>query len=160
MNKINFLLTISICYQEKWLWALIKWSPKRKCFDLLPNSLNTFLKEMYRDQSGEFLSGYWSLKSWRDLGSISSFKTEVCSTSVLLIIIFSFFRFIYIFFIFVLGYFWFYRSLAYITLLYVFWLLLLITSQYQLVLCAQLIGFLLYYYYYRILSTDKNVGTT
>ena len=32
---MNFLLTISICCQEKWLWELIKWSPKRKCFVLI-----------------------------------------------------------------------------------------------------------------------------
>ena len=44
------------------LWELIKWSPKRKCFDLQPNSLNLFLKEMYKDQFGEFLCGYWGLK--------------------------------------------------------------------------------------------------
>ena len=35
MTKIIFLLTISIYCQEKWLWELIKWSLKRKCFDLL-----------------------------------------------------------------------------------------------------------------------------
>ena len=34
----NFLLTISICCQEKWLWEIIKWSVKRKCSDLLSNS--------------------------------------------------------------------------------------------------------------------------
>ena len=43
------------------LWELIKWSPKRKCFDLLSNSLNLFCKEMYRDQFGEFVCGYWGL---------------------------------------------------------------------------------------------------
>ena len=40
VTNIDFLLTISICCQEKWLWELIKWSSKRKCFDLLLNSLN------------------------------------------------------------------------------------------------------------------------
>ena len=30
MTKIIFLLTISIYCQEKWLWELIKWSPKEK----------------------------------------------------------------------------------------------------------------------------------
>ena len=40
----------------------IKWSPKRKYFDLLSNSLNSFFKEMYRDQFGEFVRGYWGLK--------------------------------------------------------------------------------------------------
>ena len=40
----------------------MKGSPKGKCLDLLSNSLNLFLKEMYRDQSGEFVCGYWGLK--------------------------------------------------------------------------------------------------
>ena len=35
---------------------------KRKIFDLLSNSLNYFLKEMYGDQLGEFVSGYRGLK--------------------------------------------------------------------------------------------------
>ena len=35
---------------------------KRKIFDLLSNSLNSFFKEMYRDQFGEFVSGYRGLK--------------------------------------------------------------------------------------------------
>ena len=60
--NINFLLTISIHCQEIRLWELIKWSPKRKCFDLLSNSLNSFFKEIYRDQFGEFVCGYWDLK--------------------------------------------------------------------------------------------------
>ena len=29
---------------------------------LLSNSLNSFFKEMYRDQFGEFVCGYWDLK--------------------------------------------------------------------------------------------------
>ena len=45
VSNINFLLTISIHCQEKWLRELIKWSPKRKCFDLLPNSLNLSLRK-------------------------------------------------------------------------------------------------------------------
>ena len=32
--------------------------PKRKCLDLLTNSLNTFFKEMYGDQFEEFVCGY------------------------------------------------------------------------------------------------------
>ena len=48
VTNINFLLTISIQCQEIRLWELIKWSPKRKCYDLLSNSLNLFFKEMYR----------------------------------------------------------------------------------------------------------------
>ena len=35
---------------------------KRKIFDLLSNSLNSFFTEMYGDQSGEFGCGYWGLK--------------------------------------------------------------------------------------------------
>ena len=44
-------------------WELIKWSHKRKCLalDLLSNSLNSFFKEMYRDQFREFVCGYWGL---------------------------------------------------------------------------------------------------
>ena len=37
----------------------------RKCLDLLSNSLNTFFMEMYRDQSGEFVCGYWDLKGYQ-----------------------------------------------------------------------------------------------
>ena len=37
--------------------------PKEKCFDLLSNSLNHFLKEMYEGQYGEFICGYWGLKT-------------------------------------------------------------------------------------------------
>ena len=40
-----------------------KWPPKRKYLDLLLNSLNWFLKEMYGDQFGEFVCWYWDLKS-------------------------------------------------------------------------------------------------
>ena len=32
--------------------------PRKNAFDLLSNSLNQFFKEMYRDQFGEFVSGY------------------------------------------------------------------------------------------------------
>ena len=42
-----------------------KWSPKRKYLDLLLNSLNWFLKEMYGDQFGEFVCWYWDLKGYR-----------------------------------------------------------------------------------------------
>ena len=35
---------------------------ERKIFDMLLNSLNLFLKEMYGDQSGEFVCGYYGLK--------------------------------------------------------------------------------------------------
>ena len=35
---------------------------KEKCLDVLLNSLNLFLKEMYGDQFGEFICRYWGLK--------------------------------------------------------------------------------------------------
>ena len=42
-------------------WELIKWSPKRKYFDLFSNSLNLLFKEMYIDISLENLlvDRYW-----------------------------------------------------------------------------------------------------
>ena len=61
MTHINFLPMISVHCQETRLWELIKWSANRKCFDLLSNSLNSFFKEIYRDQFGEFVCGYWGL---------------------------------------------------------------------------------------------------
>ena len=39
-----------------------KMKKKKKCLDLLSNSLNTFFKKMYRNQFGEFVCGYWGLK--------------------------------------------------------------------------------------------------
>ena len=33
-----------------------------KNLDLSSNSLNSFFKEMYGDQFGEFVCGYWDLK--------------------------------------------------------------------------------------------------
>ena len=36
-----------------------------KCLDLLSNSLNSFVKEMYEDQFGEFVCGYWGLKGYK-----------------------------------------------------------------------------------------------
>ena len=62
VTNINFLLTISIQFQEIRLWELMKWSPERKRFDLLSNSLNSFFKKMYREQFGEFVHVYWDLK--------------------------------------------------------------------------------------------------
>ena len=52
VTKIIFLLTISIQNQEKRLQELVKCATKGNCFDNL----------MYRDQSGEFVCGYWGLK--------------------------------------------------------------------------------------------------
>ena len=62
MTNINFLLTISIDNQEERLWEFKKLPPNEKCFDLLSNSLDSYLKEIYRDQFGEFVCGYWGLK--------------------------------------------------------------------------------------------------
>ena len=41
---------------------IITYEEIRKYFDLLSNSLNSFIKEMYRDQFREFVCGYWGLK--------------------------------------------------------------------------------------------------
>ena len=35
---------------------------KGKCLNLLSNSLNSFMKEMYGDQFGEFVCVYWGSK--------------------------------------------------------------------------------------------------
>ena len=42
------------------LSELIKQSPDVKSFDQKTKSLNQFFKEMYGDQSGEFVFGYWA----------------------------------------------------------------------------------------------------
>ena len=63
VTNINFLLTISIDCQEISLWELIKWSSKRNYVLSFYQILNTyFFKEIYRDQFGEFVWGYWGLK--------------------------------------------------------------------------------------------------
>ena len=41
---------------------ITKMITKKKCLDLLSNSLHTFSKKMYRNQFGEFVCGYWGLK--------------------------------------------------------------------------------------------------
>ena len=63
---INFLLMMPIHCHEIRLWELIKWSPKRKCFDLLSNSLNTFrkcieisLENLYVDIGAKRVNGNW-----------------------------------------------------------------------------------------------------
>ena len=70
-------------YQGKWLWELIKCSPKRKYLDLLSNSLNLFSKEMYGDQFGEVVCGYWGLKGYLHFSLLLSqfqpiFSTHLC----------------------------------------------------------------------------------
>ena len=63
VTNINFLPTISIDYLEISLWELIKWSSKRNYVLIFYQILNTyFFKEIYRDQFGEFVWGYWGLK--------------------------------------------------------------------------------------------------
>ena len=44
-----------------------------KCSDLLSYSLNSFFKELYGDQFGEFVRGYWDLVAF----NISSHKSPV-----------------------------------------------------------------------------------
>ena len=39
----------------------MKWSPDGKSFDQQTNPLSQFFKEMYGDQSAEFVFGYWGL---------------------------------------------------------------------------------------------------
>ena len=60
VTKVNFLHTKSIHNQGKMWWELIKQSPDVKSFDQQTKSLNQFFKEMYGDQSGEFVFGYWA----------------------------------------------------------------------------------------------------
>ena len=45
------------------MWEFIKWSPDGKSFDIQTNALYQFIAEMYADQFGEFVFGYWGLKS-------------------------------------------------------------------------------------------------
>ena len=66
VTKINFLLMMPIHCHEIRLWELIKWSPKRKCFDLLSNSLNTFrkcieisLENLHVDIGAKRVNGNW-----------------------------------------------------------------------------------------------------
>ena len=61
MTHISFHPTMSIHNQEKKVKGGFEIITKRKCFDLLPNSLNSFFKEMYEDQSGEFVFGHLDL---------------------------------------------------------------------------------------------------
>ena len=81
---------IYIHNQEIRLWELIKWSQKRKCLDLLSNSLNTLFKEMYRDQFGEFVCGYWGLEGKETyiqlnlpLGSTALYRHLIITDSLL-----------------------------------------------------------------------------
>ena len=62
MTNISFHPTISIPNQEKTVKRVYKIITKRICFDLLTNSLNQFLKEMYEDQSREFVFGHLDLR--------------------------------------------------------------------------------------------------
>ena len=54
---------ISMINIEKMFWEVVRWSPDGKSIDQQTiNSLNQFFREMYGDQSGEFILGYWGLK--------------------------------------------------------------------------------------------------
>ena len=75
MSKINFLLKIIHTLKRDKLWESIKWSPKRKYFDLWTNSLNYFFKEMYGHQFGEFVRGYWGLKGSRHQRGLICYET-------------------------------------------------------------------------------------
>ena len=77
MTKVNFLLTLSVHSLEKIWWELTKWSADVKSFDLQTNSLNQFFKEMYVDQSGEFVFGYWGLRKGYFILGISG--KDLCS---------------------------------------------------------------------------------
>ena len=52
---------ISISSREN-VMRINKMITKKKCLDLLSNSLNWFFKKMYRDQFKEFVCGYWGFK--------------------------------------------------------------------------------------------------
>ena len=59
---MNFLLTINqLIIKECGYENLKKIITKRKCPDLLSNYLKS-LKEMYGNQSGEFVCRYWCLR--------------------------------------------------------------------------------------------------
>ena len=62
VTNINFLLKISIHHQEKKVMRINKMITKKKCLDLLSNSLNRVFKKMYRNQFGEIVCGYWGSK--------------------------------------------------------------------------------------------------
>ena len=72
VTNINFLLTISIDCPEIKLWELISWSPKRKCLDLLSNSLNPSMKETYRDQ-------FWRICMW--ILGLKGLKSNMATTT-------------------------------------------------------------------------------
>ena len=55
MSNISFHPTMSIHNQEKKVERVYEIITKRKCFDLLTNSLNQFFKEMYEDQCEELI---------------------------------------------------------------------------------------------------------
>lgn len=53
---------MSIHNQEKKVKRVYEIITKRKCDDLLTNCLNQFFKEIYEDQSGEFVFWTFGLK--------------------------------------------------------------------------------------------------
>ena len=65
MINIKFLQTIWIRNQVERLRELENDLEGKKSLDLLTDSLNLFFKEMYGDDSEEFVFEYWDLKSKR-----------------------------------------------------------------------------------------------
>ena len=61
-TNINLLLTISIHHQEKNVRRIDKIITKGKMLSSLIKFFQVILKEIYRDQFGEFVCGYWCLK--------------------------------------------------------------------------------------------------
>ena len=66
LTNINFLQTaLTNTSSKEKVMAINKMITKGKCFDLLSSSLNEVFKEMYVDQSGESVCGYWGItRDW------------------------------------------------------------------------------------------------
>ena len=66
LTNINFLqTTLTNTSSKEKVMAINKMITKGKCFDLLSSSLNELFKEMYVDQSGESVCGYWGVtRDW------------------------------------------------------------------------------------------------
>ena len=61
-DQHQFSLNDVHCLERDKVMTMNKTISWEKCFDLLSNSLNTFFKEMYRDQFGEFVFDWLGLK--------------------------------------------------------------------------------------------------
>ena len=64
MTNINFLLRISIHKSRE---KVVRVNEIITLEEKMPNSLNLFLMEMYRDQFGEFVCAYWGLKGLKPM---------------------------------------------------------------------------------------------